>query len=918
MKPSNRPLSGRAGSWSVSISLRIVLLVLCVAVSALSAAAWAVAATYARESEAARQRLRETARALALTVDRAIGQREAVAWTLATSPSLLSRDWAAFDAQARRAMATLGGWVVLFGPDGMIVNTARPPGAALPRTGEARGYVRTTPSGATISDLFLGPATGQWLVSINVPVEQPGLDGHGLSVVVLPTHLQRVIDEQKLPSGWMASIIDGRGRVVARHPDPSRWIGAPAPAALISRVGREPEGFSAQHSLEGTPIVAFYSTSPAYKWAFVIGVPEAMLGTGARRAAVTVAAVSLLVLAASGLAAAFVGRQIAVPARRLKQAAEALKTGGTVRFEPGGVTEIDVAGNTLADAGTRILAQLWRMRLLDEITRAIGARLDLDSVFQVVANSIEQQLDAFCTVGLHDPHTACLTVAAVGAGSRERAGRVGILEPGALAPDDQALARCLRGELIHEPDLSGIPSAFAQRMAEAGLRSLVLAPLQIEGRLFGLVIVAREAVHAFSSGDCEFLRQLSEQVALAAHQAQLHGELQRAYDNLHRTQQAALQYERMRVLGQMASGIAHDINNAISPALIYVESLLERETQLSPRARQQLETIARAIDDVAATVARLRDFYRPRPLQPAVAPLQLNELVQQVVELTRARWSDMQLQRGIVIELKLDLADDMPSGLGMENEIREALINLIFNAVDAMPEGGVLTVRTGTATVGEAAEALLEVSDTGVGMDEETQRRCLEPFFTTKGERGTGLGLAMVCGSVARHGARLDIESVLGRGTTVRIRLPAAPAAGEIKKQPEEIALPPDLRILVVDDDPVMLHILEATLEADGHRVVTASSGQSGVDEFAAAQERGQPFSLVFTDLGMPRFDGRKVAAAVKRMSAATPVILLTGWGQGIAAEDAAVPHVDEILSKPPKLRELRSALARQAKSAPS
>src|SRR5437016_10366063 len=228
-----------------------------------------------------------------------------------------------------------------------------------------------------------------------------------------------------------------------------------------------------------------------------------------------------------------------------------------------------------------------------------------------------------------------------------------------------------------------------------------------------------------------------------------------------------MQHERLLALGQMASGIAHDINNAISPVALYTESLLEKEPGLSPRTRSHLETIQRAIDDVAQTVARMREFYRQREPQMTLAPVDVNRPVQQVVDLTRARWSDMAQQRGIVIEMRTELAPDLPAIMGADNEIREAVTNLIFNAVDAMPNGGPLTVRTRVAQqqappADEGAvprSVRVEVIDSGIGMDEDTRRRCLEPFFSTKGERGTGLGLAMVYGAVQRHSADIEIES---------------------------------------------------------------------------------------------------------------------------------------------------------------
>ena len=156
-----------------------------------------------------------------------------------------------------------------------------------------------------------------------------------------------------------------------------------------------------------------------------------------------------------------------------------------------------------------------------------------------------------------------------------------------------------------------------------------------------------------------------------------------------------MQQERLRALGQMASGIAHDINNAISPVALYTESLLEREPNLSDRARDYLLTIQRAIDDVAHTVAGMREFYRQREPQLALTPIDLNLLVQQVIDLTRARWSDLAQKHGIVIKVQTELSPDLPSVVGAQGEIRDSLTNLIFNAVDAMPEGGTLTLKTG-------------------------------------------------------------------------------------------------------------------------------------------------------------------------------------------------------------------------------
>jgi len=377
-----------------------------------------------------------------------------------------------------------------------------------------------------------------------------------------------------------------------------------------------------------------------------------------------------------------------------------------------------------------------------------------------------------------------------------------------------------------------------------------------------------------------------------------------------------MQQERLRALGQMASGIAHDINNAISPVSLYTESLLEREPNLSARARGYLTTIQRAIEDVARTVARMREFYREREAQLTLERVDLNRAVRQIAELTRPRWSDLPQQRGVMVDLRTELRDSLPDIMGAENEIRDALTNLIFNAVDAMPNGGTLTVRTLTsAGAGGEDRVLIEVTDTGVGMDEDTRRRCLEPFFTTKGERGTGLGLAMVYGMIQRHSAELDIESAAGVGTTVRLSFPAHTSSAVSTQQEGNLPVAGRrLRILLVDDDPLLIKSLQDTLQEDGHQIAATHGGQAGIDAFAAALKRGEGLDVVITDLGMPYVDGRKVAASIKMLSATTPVILLTGWGQRLIAANDIPPHVDKLLSKPPRLHELRAALAELVK----
>ena len=563
----------------------------------------------------------------------------------------------------------------------------------------------------------------------------------------------------------------------------------------------------------------------------------------------------------------------------------------------------------------RLRAQLERMDLLDRLTRAISEHQDLHGVLQVVVRSLEDHLPLdYCCICLYDAVDRSLSVACIGPSGEGLAREIGLVEKATMRVDHDGLAKCIRGQLVYESDIGAAPTPFAQRLSSGGIRSFVGSPLVVEGTVFGVLIAARRVAAGFTSPECEFLRQLSEHVGLAAHQAQLHTALQRAYDDLHQTQQAVMQQERLKALGQMASGIAHDINNAISPVALYTQSLLETEPSLSVRARDYLETIQRANEDVAQTVARMREFYRPREAEMVLSTVNLNDVARDVIGLTRARWSDMPQERGVVVELDTSLAVNEPMVGAIESELREALTNLVFNAVDAMPEGGTLSIRTRRTPDGSRPGTLdrvyIEVSDTGVGMDADTQRRCLEPFFTTKGERGTGLGLATVYGTVQRHGAEIYIVSAPGRGTTVQLVFSAAVEGAPAPPEPVRPAKLARQRILVVDDDPLLLKSLRDTLESDGHAVTAAAGGLSGLEAFSAAREADAPFHLVITDLGMPYVDGRQVAAGVKELSPFTPVILLTGWGQRLTDDGDVPPHVDRVMNKPPRLSDLRDVLA--------
>jgi signal transduction histidine kinase/ActR/RegA family two-component response regulator/HAMP domain-containing protein len=559
--------------------------------------------------------------------------------------------------------------------------------------------------------------------------------------------------------------------------------------------------------------------------------------------------------------------------------------------------------------------QLTRIRLLNQIIQIISDRQDLNSLLRVVLRQLGDRLGInWGVVCLYDATAETFKVTASHAVGLDSGPALPFGQGAVLLLGDTGLQPCLRGELVRL-EAASPPSKLAEQLGQAGLKTALAVPLIVQDKLFGILLVTRSTAEAFTSGECDFLRTLSEHVGLAAHQARLYTELELAYNELRQTQQNVMQQDRLRALGQMASGIAHDINNALSPVVGFAD-LLTRSESLSENGKKYLRYIKTAGEDIAKIVARLREFYRRRGQKEPLAAFNLNQTAQQVIDMTRPRWRDIPQSRGVVVEVEADMEETLPQLVGNQSEVREALTNLILNAVDALPKGGNITVRTrsiramaGAGPGGASPHVMLEVRDNGVGMDEITRKHCLEPFFSTKGKRGTGLGLAMVYGVLERHEGKIEIQSELGKGTSIILIFPVKQGeAAQPAQAPEPVPVDP-LQILCIDDEPLLRELLKNLLESDGHQVEVTDGGQAGLEAFRAAHQRGRPFDVVITDLGMPYLDGRQVARTLKKESPRTPIILLTGWG-AFMKEDGEFPaQVDSVLSKPPRSRELREAL---------
>jgi PAS domain S-box-containing protein len=377
-------------------------------------------------------------------------------------------------------------------------------------------------------------------------------------------------------------------------------------------------------------------------------------------------------------------------------------------------------------------------------------------------------------------------------------------------------------------------------------------------------------------------------------------------NELQKTQQKIIKQERLAAIGQMSSGIAHDFSNALMPVLGFSEILLNHPEYLKDleRVRNYLKMINTSARDAMHIVGGLREFYRTKEKEESLLPLNLNKVVEQAILLTQPKWKQESSVKGVQINVEMDLSP-LPDMIGNEAALREALTNLIFNAVDAMPKGGTITFKSQS----EEGQLCLEISDTGTGMSEELRHRCFEPFFSTKGRGGTGLGLAMVYGVVRRHEGSIDLKSQEGKGSTFVIRLPIRnPASGENNNK--KIISPAEkliqkLSVLVVDDESMVRDVLRDYLNGDGHEVVTANDGVEALSLF-----KQKKFDLVITDRAMPEMNGDQLADSIKKISPQTPLIMLTGFGELMKAKEECPKGVDKLISKPLTFEGYREALA--------
>ena len=363
-----------------------------------------------------------------------------------------------------------------------------------------------------------------------------------------------------------------------------------------------------------------------------------------------------------------------------------------------------------------------------------------------------------------------------------------------------------------------------------------------------------------------------------------------------RSEQELVRLERLHALGEMAAGVSHNLNNILA-TILGPAQLLKRGTD-DPKLLREAEDIIRSTKRASDLVHRLN-----RAVQGdtgyTLQPVSIAHLVREAVRETRPWWKDEAEAQGIAIDIVTDL-EDVPNIRGTQDGLHDILINLLFNAVDAMPGGGTITIEAQAAR----EEVRLAVSDSGIGMDEETRRRVFEPFFTTKADVGTGLGLSTVYGTVARWGGHIEVESAPGKGTTFTLRLPPWTEPGIEKSEDTAVRPARRGRVLVVEDEDNMRFLLQRVLEAD-HEVELAAGGREALERFTPGR-----YDAALIDLGMPEMPGDRVAQAMREVDASISTVLVTGWE--LEADDPRLSVFDLQIHKPfGDIDALRSVVAR-------
>jgi signal transduction histidine kinase/CheY-like chemotaxis protein len=419
-------------------------------------------------------------------------------------------------------------------------------------------------------------------------------------------------------------------------------------------------------------------------------------------------------------------------------------------------------------------------------------------------------------------------------------------------------------------------------------------PLASKGKVIGgMLLVTRRP--ALSAVELDSLKLFAAQAAATIANARLYEELERAYRDARTAEDQLLQAERLRTLGQVASGVAHDFNNILTAILSRAQ--LARLQTRNPDLRETLGVIEQAAMDGSNVVRRIQSLAKPhQDRDPEI--VNLGNVIQQALDLTRPMWANAARARGTAITEEATMAPEVFVE-GNPSELREVFTNLVLNATAAMPAGGILRV-----TAESERMAVCTVEDTGTGMPEEVKQRIFEPFFSTKGEAGSGLGMSIVAAIVERHAGRITIESQPGCGTKVQLTFPKSdgrPLQHASRRQPGRLSL----RILLIGEDELARSALDLLLERSGHKVLMVTGAEDAIHLLVE-----QEFDVVLTDLALGEHTGWEIAEAARAIRPSAAVVLSTAWSEEWDESELNRRGIDAILRKPYTVDEIHACLA--------
>jgi signal transduction histidine kinase len=544
------------------------------------------------------------------------------------------------------------------------------------------------------------------------------------------------------------------------------------------------------------------------------------------------------------------------------------------------------------------------LEALQHIALRLSSDLDLDTVLQTVVEGAAGAFSAdAAAILMPDPTSDYLSVRSHHGLPDIYAERLRI--PGHEA--DEMIDRWGSANILELPHIAGDQTITADASSLAGFAGMIVCRLMVEGTFIGVLCVYSRAPRRFSEAERQMLGALGQQAALAIsnarryqHERLLVADLENSYNEmlhtlteLQRAQEQLERTARLRALGELASGVAHDFNNLLSGILGNSQLLLFDETD--SERRQMLKVIEQAAQDGAAMVRRIQEFARQREERTREL-VDLEAVVDSALAITRTRWHDLAVRDGRPIRVRRDIRRHALV-IGSPAELRELLVNLIINAIDAMPRGGELTLRLDERPEYAPSErrlAMMEVVDTGLGIAPELRQRIFDSFFSTKpAGQGSGLGLA-ICQNIANlHGGRIELDSVVGAGTTFRVLLPLDEDMPAIPTAPTPPTAVSACRVLVVDDEPAVRDVLARILRRAGHEVTAAASGEQALDLFAPGQ-----YDLLFTDLGMPGMGGAALLSYLRARDPRLIAVVVTGWGQHEYGRET-LPGAAAVITKP-------------------